>query len=192
MTEGGTTPGAAGSDVDGDKPPVTIAIIAAVAENGVIGARGGLPWRLSSDMKRFRQLTMGKPVVMGRKTFESIGKPLAGRTNIVASRRSGFHPEGVEVAATVPTALLLAEEKARATGRDEIMVIGGGELYGEVMPVADRLYITHVEAAPEGDARFPPIDPGLWRAASAERLPPGERDSAATTFVVYERIVPRS
>jgi dihydrofolate reductase len=167
---------------------IRLSIVAAVAENGVIGSGSALPWRLSTDLKRFKALTMGKPVVMGRKTFETIGKPLAGRFNLVVTRQGGFAPEGVTVAPSLEAALMAAEEEARATGDDEVMVIGGGEIYRAAIGLADRLYITHVEASPEGDTHFPPIDPAHWRAASAERLPAGPKDSAATTFVVYERI----
>ena len=167
---------------------IKLSLIAAVAENGVIGLDGGMPWRLASDMKRFKLLTMGKPVIMGRKTYESIGGPLKGRVNIVVSRAADFRPEGVKVAPSFAAALILAEETARATGDEEIMVIGGSQVYGAAIPLADRLYITHVAASPAGDARFPAIDPALWRSASAAQLPAGEKDSAATTFVVYERL----
>jgi dihydrofolate reductase len=167
---------------------IRLSIIAAVAENGVIGAGNAMPWKLSSDLKRFKALTMGKPVVMGRKTFESIGKPLPGRLNIVVTRQRDFAPEGVTVVANVDAALVAGEE--RAAGDDEIMVIGGGEIYRSAIDRADRLYITHVEAAPEGDTHFPAIDPAVWRATTAERLPSGPKDSEATTFVIYERIVP--
>lgn len=165
-----------------------LSIIAAVAENGIIGAGNAMPWKLSSDLKRFKALTMGKPVIMGRKTFESIGKPLPGRANIVVSRQRGFAPKGVTVVGSVDAALVTAEEKA--AGGDEIMVIGGGEIYRSAIDRADRLYITHVEAAPEGDTHFPAIDPAIWRATTAERLPSGPKDSEASTFVIYERIVP--
>jgi dihydrofolate reductase len=167
---------------------ILLSLIAAVAENGVIGSGGAMPWKLSSDLKRFKLLTTGKPVVMGRKTFESIGKPLAGRVNIVVSRQRGFAAEGVQVFPSLEAALIAAETAARRAGDDEVMVIGGGAIYAAALPIADRLYITHVEANPAGDTRFPAIDPGVWRAVSAERLPAGARDSAATTFVVYEPI----
>jgi dihydrofolate reductase len=169
---------------------IRLSVIAAVAENGVIGDRNRLPWKLTSDMKRFKAITMGKPVIMGRKTFEAIGKPLAGRVNIVVSGQSDFAPDGVAVAPSLEAALVAAETGARASGDEEIIVIGGGEVYRAAIGLADRLYITHVEAAPEGDAHFPAIDPARWRAVSAERLPAGPKDSAATTFVVYERIAP--
>lgn len=170
---------------------IPVAIIAAVAANGVIGAGGAMPWRLRTDMQRFRRLTMGKPVVMGRKTFEGIGKPLAGRVNIVVSRQADFAPEGVTVAPSLEAALIAAEEGARASGDEEVMVIGGGTIYAAAMPLADRLYITHVESTPKGDTRFPPIDPAKWRSTTGERVPAGERDSVATTFVIYERAAPQ-
>jgi dihydrofolate reductase len=165
-----------------------IALIAAVARNGVIGDGKGMPWRLSTDMRRFRQLTMGKPVIVGRKTFEGLGKPLAGRTNIVVSRSAAIWPEGVVGARDLAGALDIARQEAGRTGGDEIMVIGGGEIYAATIGQADRLYVTHVEATPEGKTRFPTIDPSLWRATSRESVPAGEKDSAATTFVVYDRI----
>lgn len=165
---------------------MTVALIAAVARNGVIGADNAMPWRLRADLQRFKQLTLGKPVVMGRHTFESLGKPLGGRLNIVVSRQSGFAPDGVTVASSLEAALLRGAREAGPSG--EVMVIGGGQLYAAAIGRADRLYITHVDATPPGDTRFPEIDPGVWRAVSREAVPAGEKDSAATEFVVYERI----
>ncbi len=165
-----------------------VSLIAAVAANGVIGDGTGMPWRLSSDMKRFKALTLGKPVVVGRKTFETFGKPLPGRTNIVVSRQADYRGEGVIVAASLDEALKRAGEVAEAAGSDEIMVLGGGEIYAAAMARADRLYITHVEAEPAGNTRFPAIDPTTWRVVSREGVPIGEKDSAATVFTVYERI----
>lgn len=161
-----------------------------MADNGVIGVEDRMPWRLSSDLKRFKSITMGKPVIMGRKTFESIGKPLPGRANIVISGNRDFSPEGVVVVPSFEAALNEAEIGARVAGETEIMVIGGGAVYREAIGRADRLYITHVELAPEGDTHFPDIDPSIWRAGEAERLPRGPKDSAATTFVIYERARP--
>lgn len=169
---------------------VRVSIIAAVAGNGVIGAGNAMPWKLSSDLKRFKALTLGKPVVMGRKTFESIGKPLGGRLNVVVTRRTDFAPDGVTVAPTVDAALVAAEAGAKAASADEIMVIGGGEIYRAAFDRADRLYVTHVEASPEGDTHFPGIDPAVWRSTTAETLPFGPKDSAPTTFVIYDRIAP--
>lgn len=167
----------------------SVSIVAAVADNGVIGSNSKMPWRLSTDMKRFKRLTMGKPVVMGRKTFESIGKPLPGRLNVVVTRQPGFRPEGVAVAASLDAALAMAAE---AADKGEVVVAGGGEIYAAAIGLADRLYITHVAARPEGDTRFPDIDPAVWRATATETVPAGEKDSAATRFVIYERVGGRS
>lgn len=171
---------------------IRLSLIAAVAENGVIGVDDRMPWRLSSDLKRFRSITMGKPVIMGRKTFESIGKPLPGRANIVISGNRDFSPEGVVVVRSFEAAVAEAEAGARVAGETEAMVIGGSALYREAIGRADRLYITHVEATPEGDAHFPEIDPVTWRASVTERLPAGPRDDAATKFVIYDRGQPQA
>jgi dihydrofolate reductase len=162
-----------------------IALIAAVARNGVIGRRGGMPWQLPSDLRHFRALTMGKPVIMGRRTFEGLGKPLAGRTNIVVTRDPSFAAAGVTVAGGVDPAL--AAGRAAAGDGNEIMVIGGGSLYAALIGRADRLYISHVDAAPEGDTFFPPIDPAIWEEISSTDLPRTERDSADVRFAVYTR-----
>ena len=134
-----------------------ISLIAAMGRGRVIGIENRLPWRLPADMKHFRALTMGKPVLMGRKTFESIGKPLAGRTNIVVSQDPHFHPEGVTVARSIPEALSAAEDK------DEIMVIGGASFYAQLLPRAQRLYITEINHDFPGDAFFPAWMPEEWR-----------------------------
>lgn len=167
-----------------------IALIAAVASNGVIGAGGGMPWRLSTDMQRFKRLTMNKPVLMGRKTFASIGKPLAGRANIVVTRHGLGPLRDVIVQPSLERALEVAAMHAARLGATEIMVIGGGELYDETIRKADRLYITHVDASPAGDTYFPPIDPAIWQPASSERIAAGPADTAATTFTIYERRTP--
>lgn len=166
-----------------------VSIHVAVAENGVIGKAGGLPWRLSSDLKRFKAETMGKPVVMGRKTWQSFPKrPLPGRLNIVVTRDRSFQAEGAEVVGSLEDALALARARARCmAGADEICVIGGGEIYRQALPLADALHVTHVQAAPEGDTFFPAIDPETWAPVSSLELPAGERDSHATRHTVYER-----
>jgi len=165
-----------------------IAIYVAIAENGVIGREGGLPWRLSTDLKRFKADTMGKPIIMGRKTYEGIGRPLPGRVNIVVTRDKAWRAEGVETAHSLSEAITLAKVRGRCmAGIDEICVVGGGEIYAQALPLADRLHVTHVLASVEGDAHFPPIDPDLWRVASAEDVPAGEKDSHATRYTVYER-----
>ena len=166
---------------------VSIVIIAAVGENGVIGTAGGLPWRVSADLRRFRKVTMGKPLVMGRKTFESIGRALDGRDTIVVSRQPGFGPEGVIVAASLEAAVEKAEACAAARGVGEICVAGGGEIYAAALPRADRLYITHVAAAPQGDTAFPEISPAEWVEVSREPLPAREGDTAGAEYVTYER-----
>jgi dihydrofolate reductase len=177
----------AGPGTDAAEAAIPVAFVVAIAENGVIGRDNGLPWRLSSDLKRFKALTMGKPVVMGRRTWESIGRPLPGRDNIVISRDAAYRADGAEVAASLEGALALARTAARHSGADEIVVIGGGEIYRMAMPLADRLYVTHIEAAPTGDTLFPPIDAEEWRAVSREDHPAGEKDSHPWSFVVYER-----
>lgn len=167
-----------------------VVIHAAVARNGVIGRDGGLPWRLSSDLKRFKAKTLGKPVVMGRKTFEGLGRALPGRLNIVVTRDPAFRAEGVEIARSVEGALALASVRARcmAGSPDEVCVIGGGEIYRQTIGRADRLEITHVDARPDGDTWFPPIDPAEWQVESAERQPAGEKDSHAAVYTVYGRV----
>lgn len=164
-----------------------LALIAAVAENGVIGADGKMPWKLSTDLKRFKQFTLGKPVIMGRRTWASLGKPLVDRLNVVVTRDGRFAADGAIIASSLDEAVALAQDWARANGADEIMVIGGGEIYAQAIGRADRLYLTYVQASPEGDTHFPDVSPSIWREVSQESHPAGERDTAATRFVVYER-----
>lgn len=166
----------------------TVALVAAVAENGVIGRDNDMPWRLPSDLKRFKALTMGHPIVMGRKTFQSIGKALPGRHNIVVTRDTAFSAPGVEVVDGIDTALEAARRAASETGTGEIMVIGGATIYEQTIGRAKRLYITRVLAAPDGDTRFPAIDPELWRCVDEQPGKRGPKDSADTVFAVYERI----
>ena len=166
-----------------------ISIHVAIAENGVIGRENGLPWRLSTDLKRFKAETMGKPVIVGRKTWESFPKrPLPGRMNIVITRDRTYKAEGAEVVGSLDDALTLATARLRCEpGVEEVNVIGGGEIYKQALPLADRLHVTHVLATVDGDTRFPPIDPAIWREVSSEYVPSGEKDSHATRHVVYER-----
>ncbi len=172
------------------EPKFVVAIIVAAAENGVIGCGGRLPWHLPSDLKTFRRLTLAKPIVMGRKTFQSIGKALAGRDNIVISRDAAFAAPGIDVCASLADALALAETRAAARGATEIMVIGGAEIYRQATPVADRIYLTRVHASPEGDATFASPDPAAWRRISAEPIPPDPRDDHAATLEIYVRSGP--
>ncbi|KZM48497.1 dihydrofolate reductase [Labrenzia sp. OB1] len=165
-----------------------IVLIAAVARNGVIGADDDMPWKLSTDLKRFKKLTLGKPVVLGRKTFLSFGgKPLPGRPHIVISRNPGYAPDGAEAATSLKDALERAGALAGQLGVEEIMIIGGGQIYAQAIEIADRLEITEVDTAPEGDTIFPVIDPAVWQETGRTPGERGERDSADFTFVTYRR-----
>lgn len=166
---------------------VPVALIAAVAENGVIGAGNAIPWRLPSDFAFFKRMTVGKPLIMGRKTFESIGRPLPDRVNIVVSRQKGYQPEGVLVISNLQAALDHAQSIAAADGADEVMVAGGEAIYRAALPLADRLYISHIATAPEGDAFFPDIDPEVWKVVDEPAVAPHERDNVSFRVRVYER-----
>ncbi|MCP5433231.1 MAG: dihydrofolate reductase [Alphaproteobacteria bacterium] len=164
-----------------------MALVAAVAANGVIGRDGRLPWKIPVDMRRFKALTMGKPVIMGRKTFASIGKPLPGRENIVVTRDPAWSAEGVRVALSFLEAVDIAVHVARATGADEVMAIGGAQIYAEALPLARRLHLTEVAGEVAGDTFFPPVDARHWR--EVERIHPLKEDAAThdCSFVTLER-----
>jgi dihydrofolate reductase len=164
-----------------------IVIVVAIAANGVIGREGDLPWRLSTDLKRFKALTMGKPVVMGRKTWASLGRPLPGRPNIVISRDPHYAAEGAELAPSLEAALEVAQNHAAALGVGEICIIGGGEIYRQSIGIADVLHVTEVQAEVEGDTLFPAIDPAIFEKVFEEDLPRGEKDSHAMHFVTWRR-----
>lgn len=164
-----------------------ISFIVGMAENHVIGRDNGLPWKVSSDLKRFKTLTLGKPLVMGRKCYESIGRPLPGRPNIVITRNPHFHVDGVIVVHTLAQALERAGQEARALGADEICVIGGGEIYRQAMPKADVLHVTYILASVEGDTSFPEIDPADWEITHREDIPKGEKDDYPSRFITYRR-----
>lgn len=164
-----------------------LVLVAAIAANGVIGRDDGLPWRLPGDLKHFKSLTLGKPVIMGRKTFQTIGRPLPGRSNIVLTRDPEFRPEGVQVATQLDDALTFAREEAARLGADEIAIIGGATLYAEALSRAARLYVTEVQASPEGDVRFPSFDPSQWREVSRSEPAQRKGDEFAYSFVVLER-----
>jgi dihydrofolate reductase len=166
---------------------IKIVLVAAIGENNVIGRDGQLPWRLKSDLKHFRELTVGKPVIMGRKTYESIGKPLKDRTNIVLTSDLGLVVPGGVLATSLDAALSYARNDAARRGVDDIMIIGGSDVFAAIMPQADRLEITHVHAAPEGDAMFPPIDPSAWQKVAYAAHPAGPNDDADFTVVTYLR-----
>jgi dihydrofolate reductase len=164
-----------------------IVLLAAVADNGVIGRGNGLPWRLKSDMQHFRALTMGKPVVVGRKTYLTIGKPLAGRTTIVISRDRAFAAPGVLVAPSLDAALAAARGDALRRNTDTIVVAGGADIYSQALSLAARLAITEVHKAVAGDARFPAIDPAVWREIARSEQELGADDEIPFAFVTYER-----
>jgi dihydrofolate reductase len=168
------------------KPKLTLVV--AVAKNGVIGRDGDLPWRLSSDMKRFKSITMGKAVLMGRKTWESLPKkPLPGRANLVLTRDARYVAEGARVFASLDAMLAAARAIAQADGVDEICVIGGGRLYEVTLPVADRIILTEVDLTPDGDARFPALG-AEWREISSEHVTRGPKDDADFVVRVMERV----
>jgi dihydrofolate reductase len=167
---------------------VPLVLVAAVAENGVIGRDGGLPWRLGSDLKRFRAVTLGHPVVMGRRTFLSFGKPLQHRTNIVISRDPDFAMPGIVVVADLATALTVAQGDALRRGADAIIIGGGAGLYADTIGCAARLEITRVHACPEGDTKFPDIDPARWREVTREEYPAGPNDEVSFTTLTYRRV----
>ena len=160
-----------------------ISIIAAVAENGVIGRDNQLPWRLSSDMQRFKELTMGHHLLVGRKTWESIGRPLPGRHIIVVSHGSPKLPERVHLAASIVDGI----ERARSYGEEELFVAGGASIYTLTLPSCDRIYLTRVHARVSGDAFFPKIDWSAWHEISRDDVDADERNDYPTSFIVYER-----
>jgi dihydrofolate reductase len=164
-----------------------IVLIVAVADNGVIGAGGAIPWRLKSDIQRFKAMTMGKPVVMGRKTFVSLRRPLPGRTNIVVTRDGKFRAPGAVVTTSSTEARAIAEADALRRSAGEIAVIGGAEIYAQWMDIADRLEVTEVHARPEGDAYLAAHDPDEWEEIARVRNPAGSDDSADFSYVTYRR-----
>lgn len=170
--------------------PIAISLIAAVARNSVIGASQAIPWRIPSDFAWFKQTTMGKPMIMGRKQFETFAKPLPGRPHIVVTRQPDYTPDGVIVCHSLADALEEARNMAQTLGVDEIMVIGGGDIYAQALPQADRLYISHVALEPAGDVVFPPIAPETWCIVSKPEVPRSPKDEAEYTIAVYERQSP--
>jgi len=164
-----------------------ILLLAAVSENGVIGRGNSLPWRLKSDLQHFRALTMGKPVVVGRKTYQSIGKPLAGRTMIVVSRDRTFAARGIVAAPSLAAAFAAACGDALRRGTDSIIVAGGADIYAQSLPLASRLVITEVHRRVAGDTLFPAIDRKVWREIAREEHAPAADDDAAFALVTYER-----
>ena len=165
-----------------------LSLVVARARNGVIGRDGGLPWRLRSDLQRFKAVTLGKPCIMGRKTWDSLPlKPLPGRLNLVLSKDESFEPKGALACLTLDEAIEIAREQAVDDGVGEVCVIGGAGLFAATLPRAKRLYLTEVEAEPEGDVLFPPFDETAWTEVSCEAVPAGEKDDHAFAFRVLER-----
>ena len=164
-----------------------LALIAALAENSVVGINNKLPWHLPEDLKYFKRLTTGKAIIMGRKTYESIGRPLPNRTNIVVSRNPAFQAEGVRVVSELSQAIELANDINFINGEDEVMVIGGAMIYQEALPLADRLYLTHVHAHVNGDAYFPEVDFAEWQEQGREDHSASETNPYDYSFVVYNR-----
>lgn len=165
-----------------------LALVVARARNGVIGRDGDLPWRLRSDLQRFKAVTMGKPCIMGRRTWDSLPlKPLPGRLNLVLSKDESFEPKGAVACLTLDEAIEIAREQAMDDGVDEVCVIGGAGLFAAALPRAKRLYLTEVEAEPEGDVLFPPFDEAGWVEVSSEAVPAGEKDDHAFVLRVLER-----
>jgi len=158
-----------------------LSLLVAMSENRVIGKDGALPWHLSADLKRFKRLTMGHTLVMGRRTHESIGQPLPGRRTIVLTRQTVYSPEGVETASNLATALELAAEDS------EVFVVGGAEVYADALPEADRIYLTRIHAQFEGDTSFPPLDKSVWRLVESERHPADDGFPHDYSFEIWER-----
>ena len=165
---------------------VKLALIAAMARNRVIGRDNAMPWHLPEDLRYFKATTLGKPIVMGRKTFDSLGRPLPGRTNIVVSRQPDFTLEGAQVFASIDAALSAARQQAQADGVDEVMVIGGDNLYRQTLERADRIYLTRIESESEGDAWFPAFDEQAWAVVSERAVAAGD-GYPAHVYQVLER-----
>lgn len=166
---------------------VRIAFAVAIAENGIIGAGGDLPWRLPTDLKRFRKTTMAKPIIMGRKTYASIGKPLDGRDNIVVTRDRSFSVPGVHVALTIPDALALGRQLAAQRGVDEVVIIGGAEIFRATLAQADRIYLTLVRGGPAGDTHLDAFDPTIWAEIAREPMVQSPGDQYPADFIVLDR-----
>ncbi|WP_416886780.1 dihydrofolate reductase [Marinospirillum sp.] len=170
-----------------DQRHTPIAVIVAAAKNWVIGHQQAMPWYLPEELGYFKRKTWGKPIIMGRATFESIGRPLPGRTNIVISRQSDYAPAGVKVVPSLEAALTLADQQAQIDGAEEIMVIGGGQIYQQAFALADRLYLTEVDAEPEGDTWFPAVQWDEWQLVSEQAFAAGEGNRYAYRLLCLDR-----
>ncbi len=161
--------------------------VVAVARNGVIGAHNDLPWKISDDLKRFKELTLGKPMILGRKNFASIGRPLPGRDSIVVTRSPDFTAEGVFIARTIEGAIILARALAEERGADEISIVGGAEIYAQTLARTQRIYLTRVEADVEGDVRFPGIDSREWAETRVGGCEKNDRNEHACEYFILDR-----
>ncbi|MEG6509148.1 dihydrofolate reductase [Methyloligella sp. 2.7D] len=170
-----------------EETDIGLALVVAVGENGAIGKDGDLPWRMSSDLKHFRRVTLGKPIVMGRKTYDSLGRCLDKRLNIILTRDTDFHVPDGAVANTLEEALAIGRQEALETGAEEVAVIGGEALFKHCLPIATRIYLTEVHAEPDADTWFPEWDRSLWHEVSRERFEPGPRDDHPMSIVILER-----
>lgn len=168
------------------KTTLPLCLIAALAQNRVIGRDNQLPWHLPADLKHFKAKTLGKPIIMGRKTWDSLGRPLPGRLNLVVSRQAGLQLEGAEVFPSLDAAIVRADEWAREQGVDELMLIGGAQLYEQGLALAERLYLTRVALQPEGDAWFPSFAEEAWRCCECEEHEAGE-STPAHRFETWQR-----
>ena len=167
---------------------IHIAFVVAIARNGAIGIEGGLPWRLPGDLAFFKRMTMGKPILMGRKTWESLPrKPLPGRPNLIVTRDAGYKADGAEVFSHIDDALARGRNLAREMGVDEISVIGGAEIYQQALELVDRMYVTEVHLAPQGDTFFPEIDQTVWQEIQREDFAVHDDSAIAYSIVTYQR-----
>ncbi|SMF55027.1 dihydrofolate reductase [Alteromonadaceae bacterium Bs31] len=166
---------------------INIALVVAVARNGIIGRDNGMPWHLPEDFKHFKKITWGHPILMGRKTFESIGKALPGRTNIIVTRQKDWHAEGAIVASSLEQALIRGSGQAKKLGVDTQMVIGGAELYRQALPLAQRIYFTEVHADVEGDTTFPSLNHDQWQERERQDFAGQGNNSPAFSFVTLDR-----
>jgi len=169
-----------------------LSMIVATADNNIIGKDNTMPWHLPADLAYFKKVTLGKPIIMGRKTYESIGRPLPGRRNIVISRDASYTAEGIDTVTSVEQALALVDGTNGDAAVDEIMVIGGGAIYKHCLPKADRLYITHIKAAIDGDTQFPHYDDGSWQKVSSEQRLSDEKNAYDLDFCIYQREINES
>ncbi len=170
-------------------PRIPISLVVARARNGVIGRDGGLPWKLRSDLKQFKALTLGKPIIMGRKTWDSLVlKPLPGRLNIVLTRDLSFEPHRAVACDNFADAISMAREQAEEDGVAEVCVIGGAEIYALALPRANRIHLTEVDLTPNGDAHFPDPDPARWKEVARNAFPAGEGDDASFVVRTLERV----